>query len=180
MVVDLPSDVELESIVPRDYTATVFGGVTARTTTTSLDIWGLRDTYLIRSLGLEPSFQMLPSTTVFTINSICFHPAQLCSRSAVYESGFLAAIGKESVEFQSSRVPLPHVHLPLHPTDAVQYPSRSIGGTPWACPSPRRQGCQTSPGGWHLARETGARRLLVRRVAAWRERSSAFGGWPGR
>lgn len=109
IVVDLPQGASLESIVKNDHTKTMFGGLATKTTTSSLDIWDISDTYLIKSLTLNPNIGVLPSTTVFSINSIIFYPSQLHPKSMVFESGFLDAIETGIISFKSSRIPFPAI-----------------------------------------------------------------------
>ncbi|WP_457934665.1 patatin-like phospholipase family protein [Pseudoalteromonas sp. SCSIO 43210] len=111
IVVDLPKGISLESILSKDNKKTMFGGYVAKTTISSLDIWDIKNTYLINSLSLESSLTVLPSTTVFSINSIIFYPSQLHQKAKVLESGFIDAIDKGTISFKSSRVPFPTVQV---------------------------------------------------------------------
>lgn len=111
IVVDLPQGISLESIITIEHTKTMFGGITAKTTTSSLDIWDVSDTYLIKTLQLNPNIDVLPSTTVFSINSIIFYPSQLHQKSMVFESGFLDAIKYKLISFKSSKIPFPTIQV---------------------------------------------------------------------
>ena len=76
-----------------------------------MDIWDIKDTYLINSLSLKSKLNTLPSTTVFSINSIIFYPSQLHKKAKVFESGFIDAMDTGIISFKSSRVPFPTVQV---------------------------------------------------------------------
>jgi predicted acylesterase/phospholipase RssA len=111
IVVDLPNGLSLESVLPNNHQKTMFGGCVAKTTTSSLDIWDIKDTYLIKSLSLDSKLTTLPLTTVFSINSIIFYPSQLHPKAKVIESGFIDTIDTGTISFKSSRIPFPTLQV---------------------------------------------------------------------
>ncbi len=111
IVVKVPKGRSLDAILTTKYEKTMFGGFVVKTDRFSLDIWPVKDTYLIKELALKPEIETLPSTTVFSINSVIFYPSQLHEKSMILESGFIKAVDSNLIAFRSSRIPFPTVQV---------------------------------------------------------------------
>jgi len=107
IVINGLTPLELHQLLPQNTTSNVFGGYTTATSTNSLDIWLLENTFLIRKLNLAVDFKTLPKTTVFRINSVIFQPEQLWLKSEINQAGCVDAISQQVIDFQTSSIPFP-------------------------------------------------------------------------
>lgn len=90
-------------------TPTVFGGAGRMESTIYFDAWDLPNTFHIKRYSLSLTFETLPTTADYTINSIIFKPAQLFDRPEIFEIGAISAVEDKIVEFQSNTVILPKI-----------------------------------------------------------------------
>lgn len=111
VVVDLKSNIELAELLTSEAIKNIFGGFSLKTTTTTIDIWEIKDTYLYKHTSLEPSLENLPKTTVFTINSIIFFPKGKGRKANIQECGFLQSVSENKLYFQSTHIPYPKIQV---------------------------------------------------------------------
>ncbi|MBD2615891.1 hypothetical protein H6G94_32365 [Nostoc punctiforme FACHB-252] len=102
---------QLQKLLPSDNKVNIFGGFSIETSTNRIDIWLLKDTYLIKKLNFELNFDKLPQTTVFRINSIIFKPEQLWSVPDIFDFGCIDALKDKVLDFQSSFIPFPEIQV---------------------------------------------------------------------
>ncbi|GAX45712.1 hypothetical protein NIES4075_67330 [Tolypothrix sp. NIES-4075] len=102
---------QLQQLLPSDNKVNMFGGFSIETSKNKIDIWLLKDTYLIKELNLELNFDNLPQTTVFRINSIIFKPEQLWSVPDICDLGCIDALKDKVLDFQSSFIPFPEIQV---------------------------------------------------------------------
>ncbi|GAA6617557.1 hypothetical protein [Scytonema sp. NUACC26] len=102
---------QLQKLLPSDNKVNIFCGFSIETSTNKIDIWLLKDTYLIKELNLELNFDILPQTTVFRINSIIFKPEQLWSVPDIYDFGCIDALKDKVLDFQSCLIPFPEIQV---------------------------------------------------------------------
>jgi predicted acylesterase/phospholipase RssA len=109
LVVDGVGLSDLERILPQPTRRTVFGGFTFSGTSLDIDVWPLRQTYLMEKFGLAHTFQNVLAVTDFTINAALFFPRQLWIESVLVDAGCLAAIRDREIDFHFEWVPMPIV-----------------------------------------------------------------------
>lgn len=97
----------LEACAPGGVTRNVFDGFTVRAGAWKADIWTLESTYTFRVRGTIPSFALLPTTTVFTVESIVFKPAQWWGTPSVLEAGFYDSLDRGVIDLQTGEHPFP-------------------------------------------------------------------------
>lgn len=111
IVVNGLSFTQLKRLLPLKTEVNLFGGFSTLTTANKLDIWLLENTYLIARMELPVTFETLPGTTVFRLNSIVFQPQPLWTEASLLDLGCIEAISKKVVDFQSALIPLPCVQV---------------------------------------------------------------------
>jgi hypothetical protein len=111
IVVDGLDFYQLQQLLPSDSKVNIFGGFSIEDSTTKIDIWLLKDTYLIKKFNLEQKFETLPQTTVFRINSIIFKPKQLWLVPDIYDLGCIDALEHKILDFQSCFIPFPEIQV---------------------------------------------------------------------
>lgn len=111
LVVDGLDFHQLQQLLPSDSKVNIFGGFSIENSTTKIDIWLLKNTYLIEKLNLEQKFETLPQTTVFRINSIIFKPKQLWLVPDIYDLGCIDALEHKVLDFQSCFIPFPEIQV---------------------------------------------------------------------
>jgi hypothetical protein len=88
-----------------------FGGVGLKADTIHLDVWNLRETFLIQRHSLPVAYETLPSTADFTFNALVFLPAEFFGRPSVIERGAIEAIQTRVVEFATQDIAMPVVQV---------------------------------------------------------------------
>ncbi|MFZ1029974.1 MAG: hypothetical protein WAN66_27530 [Limnoraphis robusta] len=89
----------------------IFGGCSIKTARNKIDIWQLKDTFLIKKKSLPILFETLPKTTVFRINSIVFKPQQLWQEPQIIDFGCFSALENKILDFQSNIIPFPEIQV---------------------------------------------------------------------
>jgi hypothetical protein len=102
---------DLSLILGRSAIRNVFGGYGLATDTTHLDIWQLRNTYLISKRKLPIEFETLPETADFEFNAVVFLPQEFFGKPKVFGRGAFDAIYDEVVSFQADELALPVVQV---------------------------------------------------------------------
>ncbi len=102
---------QLQKFLPSNTKINIFGGFLIETSKIKIDIWLLKDTYLIKRLNLDVKFNQLPETTVFRINSIIFKPQQFWSKPDIFDLGCVDALVNKVIDFQSTYIPLPEIQV---------------------------------------------------------------------
>lgn len=97
----------LRQLLPDSAAANTFGGFAVHAYRLPLDIWCIEDTYTVKKRGLPPSFDLLPSTTVFTLESIVFEPCPPWARSTVVEDSFFESLETRTIKLQGGEVLYP-------------------------------------------------------------------------
>lgn len=97
----------LREILPSSTETNKFGGFATELTTTRLDVWAIERTYTFRRRGLALNVDALPSTTVFTHESIIFKPAQHWDRPAIVEDRFYETIRHRIIDMQLGEIRYP-------------------------------------------------------------------------
>jgi hypothetical protein len=72
-----------------------------------MDLWSLETTYTFVKRQEQPSFEALPETTVFTIESVVFKPAQWWGTPSLIECGFYDALERREIDLQRGERPFP-------------------------------------------------------------------------
>ncbi|HEX4146158.1 MAG TPA: hypothetical protein VHY91_21835 [Pirellulales bacterium] len=111
LVLSDPSGGELLDFLDGGGRLNIFGGIAAKTVVTDIDLWRIEDTFLIRLLNLPREFATLPSTTVFTINSVVFFPRQFFGQPSVVDGGAIAACRRRMIAFQAREIPFTHIQV---------------------------------------------------------------------
>jgi len=112
IVVRIPKGKKLEEILSEyKHDVTIFGGIVIESTTSKIDIWNLEDTWLIKERNLNCCFTTLPTTTVFSINSVVFFPSQIHGQGKIVGAGFESAIANRELAFTSDRIPFPEFQV---------------------------------------------------------------------
>lgn len=97
----------LLTLMPVDTKPTIFGGIQSMVGPISFDIWPLHETFLIKHLGLTPTFENLLRVTDFTVNAGCFFPGQQGAEPEMLDGGMLKAIGARELAFNGKALPFP-------------------------------------------------------------------------
>ena len=121
IVFDGISNDQLTSILPKTAILNIFGGAAFKSANFHIDIWALSNTFLIKKFDLEPRFEILPTTTVFSINSVAFAPAQLWKEPFLIDAGFANAVDHELIAFRSSTIPFPKIQVARAATYAAKF-----------------------------------------------------------
>ena len=109
LVVDGVDDLQLLELIPVDFKRNIFNGLKVEMSSMPLDIWLLRHTCLIQKLSLPATFDTLPLTTEFRINSVIFYPAPLWATSKIVDAGCLESISNQVLDFRTNQLPFPLV-----------------------------------------------------------------------
>jgi hypothetical protein len=102
-------DVSVVEFLPQDAVINPFGGFGVQATQIHVDVWNLRDTFLIRRNSLPASFEQLALTADYTTNALVFQPAQFFQHSKVIDRGAVSAIRNGVLEFAAEEVAQPRV-----------------------------------------------------------------------
>ncbi|UBF30649.1 hypothetical protein K9N68_36400 (plasmid) [Kovacikia minuta CCNUW1] len=102
---------DLKKNLPTSTVANLFGGFSTRTSSNKIDVWLLENTFLIKRFNFPTTFEGLPGTTVFRINSIIFKPKQLWTFPETIELGCIDAINNDVIDFQASIIPFPQIQV---------------------------------------------------------------------
>lgn len=104
MVIDGMSDTALhallEQVAPGAVSRNSFGGFAVHAGALKMDLWLLASTYTFVRRGERASFDALPRTTVFTVESIVFKPRQWWGKPAVVEDGLYASLDTRTIDLQ--------------------------------------------------------------------------------
>lgn len=96
-------------VLPETALINPFGGFGMEATSIHVDIWNLRDTFLIRRNNLAPKFDQLPLTADYTANALVFKPTQFFGSAEIIESGAINAIRQKELDFAADEVAQPKV-----------------------------------------------------------------------
>ncbi len=97
----------LLQLLPSDVRSTMFGGIQSNAEPIAFDIWPLHETFLIRYMGLAPTFEGLLQSTDFTINAGLFFPCQRVESPALLDGGMLEALRTRTLAFNGPFLPFP-------------------------------------------------------------------------
>ncbi|MFB6448180.1 hypothetical protein [Bradyrhizobium tunisiense] len=98
---------DLLGMLPADVRPTMFGGVQSGTGSSAFDIWPLHETFLIKHLRLEPTFENLLKSADFTINAGLFFPPRRAAPSRFMDGGMLEALRTRTLDFNYPSLPFP-------------------------------------------------------------------------
>lgn len=87
----------------------MFGGFFIEHSTMHIDIWEVRNTYLIKKNFLKNEFKSLLLTADYTINSIIYHPKQNKSDAYLLDFGCVDSIKNNKIDFLANEVAFPIV-----------------------------------------------------------------------
>lgn len=102
---------DLSSILGGSAIRNVFGGYGLATETTHLDIWQLRNTYLISKRKLPVEFETLPETADFGFNAVVFFPQEFFCSPKIFGRTAFDAIYDKVLSFQADELALPVVQV---------------------------------------------------------------------
>ena len=97
----------LHDLEPTSLTRNVFGGFVVRSGDLKLDIWTLSSTHTFIQRKVAPSFALLPSSTVFNVESVLFKPMQWWTKSSIEESGVYEGLESGIIDLQEGERPFP-------------------------------------------------------------------------
>jgi hypothetical protein len=101
--------VSVMTILPKAAIVNPFGGFGVQATSIHVDMWNLKETFLIRRNRLPVTFEQLPLTADYTVNAIVFKPAQFFQTPQIIDSGAMTAILAKELEFAADDVAQPRV-----------------------------------------------------------------------
>jgi hypothetical protein len=102
-------DVSVLDALPNTAIKNPFGGFGVEAENIHVDIWNLRDTFLIRRNRLPVLFEQLPLTADYTANAVIFKPSQFFSDPQLVEAGAVNSILKQELDFAADDVAQPKV-----------------------------------------------------------------------
>ena len=100
---------ELQSNLPANVQPTIFGGIQSSAPPVRFDVWPLHETFLIRHLKLQPTFDSLLQSTDFNINAGLFFPRQSGEAASLMDGGMLAALQERELHFNCPFLPFPMI-----------------------------------------------------------------------
>ena len=92
LVVEGVSRARLYDLLPRGTSINAFNGFVCANDEFKMDVWCVQDTYTLAKRNLPFDVDLLPRTTVFTVESVIFKPAQCYGQSSVLDDGLADAL----------------------------------------------------------------------------------------
>jgi hypothetical protein len=111
LVVDRLDRDGLRALLPSETLLNDFGGFATHALRTKLDIWCLQDTYTLQVRKLPLDVDLLPSTTVFTVESVIFKPQPLWAQSVIVEDRFFDSMKARRINMQRGEIRFPEFQL---------------------------------------------------------------------
>lgn len=107
VVVNGVSREELRRALPDTAQLNAFGGFSVPCTPLKIDAWCIEDTHTLKIRNGPFHLELLPTTTVFTICSITYHPSALGQNASIHENRFFESLESRTIEFQGGEIRYP-------------------------------------------------------------------------
>lgn len=107
LVVEGISRARLYDLLPRGTSVNAFNGFVCANDEFKMDVWCVQDTYTLAKRGLPFQVDRLPRTTVFTVESVIFKPAQWYGEPSVVDEGLSHALRMGEINLAGGEIRFP-------------------------------------------------------------------------
>jgi hypothetical protein len=107
LVVDGISRARLYDLLPRGTSINAFNGFVCANDEFKMDVWCVQDTYTLAKRSLPFDVDLLPRTTVFTVESVIFKPAQWWTTPAIVDGGLAHALRIGEINLAGGEIRFP-------------------------------------------------------------------------
>jgi hypothetical protein len=111
LVVEGMSRARLYDLLPRGTSINAFNGFVCANDEFKMDVWCVQDTYTLAKRSLAFDVDLLPRTTVFTVESVIFKPAQWYGESAVLDEGLAHALQTGEINLAGGEIRFPSFQI---------------------------------------------------------------------
>jgi hypothetical protein len=107
LVVEGLSRARLYDMLPRGTSINAFNGFVCANDEFKMDVWCVQDTYTLAKRSLPFDVDLLPRTTVFTVESVIFKPAQWYETPSVVDGGLADALRVGEINLAGGEIRFP-------------------------------------------------------------------------